>query len=364
MNETRKATLATFSEHVRRYLIAYVLAAVGLAVLAGYLLPAFSAATNKVLLSNLVIALAILTIYPSMVQLKTEGMLPGFRSWRPIAVMLVYVFAVAPLIAFLVAPTFGNPQIAEGFFVANIVPASSASLGYILIAGGAIELATVLALVSFALAIPLIPVLLDLYAHSTSSGVPLDPILTSVALILVLPFVAGQLTRYPLRRWKGPKFVHQTIRPHLALATMLSMFGLIFVLVAREATTILARPQLVGELLGYQSAIILVLFLVSVLVSRAMRLSYEDHQAVAFVSVTKNQSVAAGIATLAMTPTAALAPATIPMLQPVLAVLYIQFEDRVRRFLERGAGRRGPIDGPVHSELRHRAPRPTGRSSR
>jgi ACR3 family arsenite efflux pump ArsB len=344
MTEEKKGRFGRLAEHVRRYLIAYVLVTVGLAVTLGYLVSAFTATANKNLLSNLVIVLAILTIYPSMVQLKTEGIASGFRSWKPIAVMLVYVFAVAPVIAFLVAPTFGNSQVGEGFFVANIVPASSASLGYILIAGGAIELATVLAVVSFAVAIPAIPVFLDLYGHSTSSATPVGPILTSVALILVLPFVVGQLTRYPLRRWKGPKFVNQTIRPHLALATMLSMFGLVFVLVAREASVIVTRPELVGELLGYQSVIILGLLLVSAVVSRTMRLSYADHQAVAFVSVTKNQSVAAGIATLALTPTAALAPSIIPMIQPVLAVLYIQLEGRVRRFLGQGSG---PESGPV-----------------
>ena len=338
MTAAQKSRLPRLAEHTRHYLIVYVLLSVALAVWFGYSFSAFTAPAYKDLLSNLVIVLAILTIYPSMVQLKTEGLASGFRSGKPILIMLLYVFLLSPLVAFLLAPTLENSQVSEGFFLANIVPASSASLGYILIAGGTIELATVLAVVSFAVSIPVIPVFLDLYSHSTSSAVPIDPILTSIALILVLPFVVGQLTRYPLRKWKGHPFVNQTIRPHLSFATMLSMFALIFVLVAREATTIIDRPELVGELLGYQSAIILGVLALSLVVSRWMHLSYEDHQAVAFVSVTKNQSVAAGIATLALTPTAALAPSIIPMIQPVLAALYIHVEAPVRRFLGRGSG--------------------------
>ncbi|MCL5068099.1 MAG: hypothetical protein M1368_07085, partial [Thaumarchaeota archaeon] len=53
-------------------------------------------------------------------------------------------FLLSAIIAFAVAPTFGNSQIGMGFLTANVVPASSASLGYVLIADGSIELATLL----------------------------------------------------------------------------------------------------------------------------------------------------------------------------------------------------------------------------
>ena len=333
MTPQPRSRIASLAEHVRRYLMAYVVIAVGLGVVLGASLSAFSAAANRNLLSNLVIVFAILTIYPSMVQLKTEGLASGFRSWRPIVLSALYVFALSPVVAFLLAPGLGDSQISAGFFLANIVPASSASLGYILIAGGSLELATVLAVVSFAISIPAIPLFMDLYSRSTSTAVPIDPILMSIALILVLPLVAGQLTRYPLKKLRGHTFVNHVLRPHLSLATMLAMFALIFVLVAREAQVILSKPQVVGELLVFQSAIILGLLALSVAVSRWLRYSYEDHQAMAFVSVSKNQSVAAGIATLALTPTAALAPSVIPMIQPVLSVAYIHLERSVRRFL-------------------------------
>ena len=351
MKSPPPSRIARLAEHVRRYLMAYVVVAVGLGVVLGASFSAFSTAANRTLVSNLVIAFAILTIYPSMVQLKTEGLARGFRSWRPIVLSVLYVFALSPVVAFLLAPGLGNSEISAGFFLANIVPASSASLGYILIAGGSLELATVLAVVSFAISIPAIPVFMDLYSRSTSTAVPIGPILLSIALILVLPLIAGQLTRYPLRKIRGPQFVNLVLRPHLSLATMLAMFALIFVLVAREAPVILSRPGVVGELLAFQSANILGLLALSVTVGRWLHYSYEDHQAVAFVSVSKNQSVAAGIATLALTPTAALAPSTIPMIQPVLSVAYLHFEQSVRRFLrtsEPAADRPKPGRAPAH----------------
>ena len=327
-----ESTLHRVSEHVRKYLILYTVLSVGIAIPVGYFSNAFTA-TNKQFLSNLVIFFAILTVYPSMIQLKTEGLAKSFRQWKPILVSLVYVFILSPVIAFAIAPTFGNSNVGIGFVTANIVPASSSSLGYVLIAGGSIELATALAVLSLVIAIPAIPFFLSLYGSQVSTSVPIFPVLTSVVYILVLPFFAGQLTRYPILRKKGSSFVNKSIKPYLSLATMLSMFALIFVLVAKEASVMITKPQIVGYIIGFQSAIIVGILIVSILVSRAMRLSYEDHQAVAFISVTKNQSVAAAIATMALNSVSALAPAIIPMIQPVIAIIYIHLEKSVRKVL-------------------------------
>jgi arsenite transporter len=102
------------SEHVRKYLIVYTIISVTLAVPVGYYSREFTAA-NKELFSNLVIFFAILTIYPSMIQLKTEGLAKSFRLWKPILVSLAYVFILSPAIAFIVAPSFDNAQLGVGF---------------------------------------------------------------------------------------------------------------------------------------------------------------------------------------------------------------------------------------------------------
>lgn len=328
-NSPQKMASKTLSEHVRKYLILYTLIAVGLAIPAGYYTRQFTAA-NRELFSDLVILFAVMTIYPSMIQLKTEGFTKELRSWKPISVSLVYVFILSPLIAFVLGPTMGT-SIGTGFVVSNIVPASSASLGYVLIAGGSIELATALAIVSLAVSVPAIPLILDLYGSQASVSIPVEPIMLSVLYILVLPLIAGQITRYLLIKWKGPATVSKSSRKYLSLTTMISMLALIFVLVDKEASVIVSMPQTVGYLIGYQSAIIVGILVLSIIVSRIMHFSYEEHQAVSFISVTKNQSVAAAIAVFALNSEAALAPAVIPMIQPILAVIYIHLEKSVKK---------------------------------
>ncbi len=325
------------TEHVRKYLIAYTILSLIIAIPIGYYTKSFTS-SNKSLFSNLVMFFAILTIYPSMVQLKTEGLGKSFRSWKAIVVSMIYVFILSPVIAFALAPSIGNNSIGLGFVIANIVPASSASLGYVLIAGGSLELATALAVLSLVIAIPAIPFFLDLYSRNMAVTAPIAPVMTSVLYILILPFIAGQVTRLLLVRYKGANFVGKTIKPHLSLATMLSMFALVFVLVDKEAGVIISKPEIVGYIIGYQSAIIVGLLLLALIVSRGLRLTYEEHQSVAFISVTKNQSVAAAITTMALTSSAALAPAIIPMIQPVIAIIYIHLEKQVRRLFPISSG--------------------------
>lgn len=337
------SVLHLVSEHVRKYLILYTVVSVALAIPVGYYSRGFTAA-NKELFSNLVIFFAVLTIYPSMVQLKTEGLVKSFRLWKPILVSLSYVFILSPVIAFLVAPNFSNTQLGIGFVTANIVPASSASLGYVLIAGGSIELATALAVISLVVAIPAIPLFLGLYSNQVSVSVPTLAVMMSVLYILVLPFIVGQLTRYPILKKKGVSFVNKSLRHYLSLATMLSMFGLIFVLVDKVASTIITNPEILAYVIGFQSAIMVGTIVLSIVVSKAMRLTYEDHQAVAFTSVSKNQSVAATIATFALSPMAAIAPAIIPMIQPVISIIYINLEKPVRKFLS-PVGKNAPESG-------------------
>ena len=271
-----------------------------------------------------------MTIFPSMIQLKTEGFAKELKSWKPIIVSLSYVFILSPILAFVIGPTMGA-SIGIGFVVSNIVPASSASLGYVLIAGGSIELATALAIVSLVVAVPAIPLFLGLYGSQSAVSIPVEPIMRSVLYILILPLIVGQLTRYILMRWKGAVVVNRSSKKYLSLVTMISMLALIFVLVDKEATVIISMPEIVGYLIGYQTAIIVGILSLSILVSRIMRLTYEDHQAVAFISVTKNQSVAAAIAVFALNPEAALAPAVIPMIQPILAIAYIHLEKSIKK---------------------------------
>ncbi|MCE4601110.1 MAG: hypothetical protein F7C38_06050 [Desulfurococcales archaeon] len=74
--------------------------------------------------------------------------------------------------------------------------------------------------------------------------------------------------------------------------------------------------------------------------TRALHLSYEDHSAMAFISLTKNESVAAAVSVMAISATAAVPAALIPAIQPVVAVLYLWSLPRVKGWLGVGTSAR------------------------
>ncbi len=328
----REKLLLELYSHVRKYLLLYTILVLILGVIAGYILKS-SIASNKVLLKNLILTFAILTLYPSMIQLRTDGLAKGFKHHKAILSTVAYIFILAPSLAILFAGILENHSLQLGYVASNVVPASSASVGYVLIAEGNIELATALVIISLIGAIPLAPLYLSLYGHLASVSVPIDKVLISIIYALVVPFIAGQLTRYPLLKKKGRDYVNKEIKPYLSLATMLSMLVLIFLLIMGKAGIIVKKPMLAGEIIGAQTVIILVVLSVSLLVSKLIKINYEDHQGIAFISVTKNESVAAIITTLALGGAATLPPAIIPAIQPVLCIIYLHLDKAVKRFL-------------------------------
>ncbi|RLF17231.1 MAG: hypothetical protein DRN06_04170 [Thermoprotei archaeon] len=56
-----------------------------------------------------------------------------------------------------------------------------------------------------------------------------------------------------------------------------------------------------------------------------------------FLTITKNESVAAAVAAYGFSPAAALAPALIPTIQPVLAIAYLHAKKVVKRLVPWGA---------------------------
>jgi len=236
------------------------------------------------------------------------------------------------LFSSLLASLMSDRAIGLGYFVSNIVPASSAALGYIMIASGDMELATVLVLAATLICFVAIPSYLALYASAISIEVPVAEIMYSLATILLASLVAGQLLRYYLSRVKGSSYVDKDLKSLLSLATMLSMLALVYVLMARKFSILISKPWIAGIILLYQTILVLITIPLLILVDKALGMHYAEHQALVLTTITKNQSVAGAIAASSLGGGAAALPAAlIPAIQPLLAIAYIHMENLVKR---------------------------------
>ncbi len=316
--------------HLRKYLLAYTIVIILIAIPVGYMLRGFNASHTS-LFYYLLLFFAIMIIYPSMMQLRTEGehLTRAFKSWKVIVAALAYIFVVAPVMAFFLGPYLGS-GIGTGFFITNIVPASSSALGYVLIVGGSIEMATVITIASLSAAVLLMPIFLGIYSM-TGTAIPLVPILESIFYVLVVPLVLGQITRKVIYKKKGEAFINKGIRPYLTLITMIAMFFMIFLMVENEANEIVMHPVTVGLLIGFQLVIMLAVIVLATLIDMRMKFSYEQQQAVAIISMAKNLNISAAIAIVTAIPGALVPPALLRIVQPVVSVAYIKLEGKIRR---------------------------------
>lgn len=314
--------------------MAYVLLTIILAVFIESFSPLVSR-LDKGTFSQMIELLAISTIFPSMIMLKGEELHYSLKRIRQIIIAVTYAYIIMPLLSILLSHELMEPDIGAGYVLANVVPSSSAALGYVLITGGDIELATIVIVMFVILSPAIIPAYLTLISTVSSVQVSPAPVLWSLLFVLVMPLVFGQLIRQAIRRKYGEGLIQKELRPTLSAITMLSMLAMVYFLIARKSSLMVRLPWLAAVIIGAQALAVLALVSLSIPISRILRLSYREHQAIVFPAMTKNQGVAAAIAASSLGTNAALAPALIPAIQPVLAIAYIHMERFVMEILRR-----------------------------
>ncbi len=346
MNVVRIAT------HLRKYLIVYVILVILIALPIGYYNASFFEA-HKETIKNVILSLAIGTLLPSMIQLRSEKMGKELRfKLKEAIVTIVVIFIITPLLAMLFASRIGHKVIGIGYIAANVVPASSASIAYVMLAGGNIELATVLVILSILIALFTAPAYVALYAESVRVSLPITVLAQSVVIALLFPLVLGQIIRYFFIVRRASKLtqaygediesledkIMKRIKPYLSIWTITFMLALIGVLIANKAKLLISNPSLTLYIISAQLAIYAVIILTLIAASKMLDITYRDHMAIVFISLTKNQSVAAAMAVLAIGSTAAIPAALIPAIQPLIAILYISVSHTVKRILrEKGS---------------------------
>ena len=331
--EKREITRAMrIAIHLKRRLLHYTILAIILAIITGYAFPQVTK-IPKSTYSYWIITLAILTILPSMIMMRGWELKKAAKMWKKVLLGIIYAYLLGPFIAYLLSFALPEAPLRIGYFLSNIVPISAAALSYVMLARGNIELATVILVVLALLTLPLVPLYLSIYGSVVSIHIPTNKVLFVVTLTLFLPLVIGQSIRYITIKRKHMYYAEKEMAPYLSIVAMISLLLLVFSLVLRKAPVILRRPEFAALIWILQSIVVFSMIAITLILDKIMGIKYEDHQALAFVSITKNQSIPAAIAIASIGGLAVLPPALIPAIQPVLVIAYLHVEDKVRKFL-------------------------------
>lgn len=273
-------------------------------------------------------------IYPMMMGLHFRALAGVMKQPRPLLLSLVYNFGATPLLAWLLLQLFGaTPELALGFYLVMLIPGTSMAMAYTGMAGGSLEVAAVTQAAGFIVAPFALPLYLHAFAQGQSIAVPLDSLAVAMATVLVLPMIAGALTRHFLVKAYGPP-VMERIKPLLGIVTVVCMLLLIGLIFFAKGAALTHNVQILLPLLAATATFMFLILALMTFVDRWLGLSYGEHMAVAFVSSGKNNAtaIAVAVSVAAFSPLVAIPAAILPLFQIVMLLGYLRLTPWLRSY--------------------------------
>ena len=318
-----------WAEAVRKFLPIWVAISISLALIIGYFYPEISK------LKPLIPFFLFVMLYPMMINLKIEDVVKAAKSPKIISIALLMNFLLAPLLGALWAFILlrnTDPYLATGFILKIVVPCSGMVAAWTGYARGKVETALIIVALSLLLAIPLVPFWMWLLARIYVS---IDPfmILQKIFFIIILPLIAGSITRKLLIRKIGME-KYRKISPDFPAVSTLGMLIMIFTIISTQARTIIPNFHYVSLVLLGIATLYPLNFLLVIFISKALRIGFGDCMALGYSVTAKNHAITIGIAVTAFHGTLAVLPAAVaPLLQMPIMLLFLHLSPKIEGFL-------------------------------
>ncbi len=278
------------------------------------------------LLGAAVVPILFLMIYPMMITIDLREVRNVRAHARPVALSLLVNFGLAPLVAVGLARLLfaGRVEYAVGLYLVALIPTSGMTAAWTGLADGDLETALVAMAVNLLAAVAVLPVYLSVLVPADVGFEP-TRLYRQLALVVVGPMVAGNLTRRWLLRRRG-RDGFDRLKPLFGGLSSLGVMLIVFVAMAMRSGQILADPvasaSTVVPLVGFYAVVLGVAALLG-------RLLLDPARGVALVYATsmRNLSIALAIVVASGTvpETAVLPIALAYVIQPPLGALYMHY---------------------------------------
>ncbi|MFC2062369.1 ACR3 family arsenite efflux transporter [Chloroflexota bacterium] len=295
-----------------KYLTLWVALCIGAGIGLGRLFPDLSDVLAQLEVANISIPIAILLfamIYPIMVQISWEEIKKALRSPKPIGLTLFANWAVKPftmaLFAWLfLSVIFGKFLIPEqieqyraGTILLGVAPCTAMVLVWSYLAKGNMGHTLVMTAINSLSMVVLYAPLAVLLLGISGISVPWDTIALSVAIYIVIPLIAGYFTRKWTIRKKGLEWFEKKLEPSLGKVSVIALLITLVVLFTYQGHIIVELPAIIGMITLAILANILVVFGITYLAARIMKLRYADAIPAAIIAGSNHFEVAIAVAT-------------------------------------------------------------------
>lgn len=283
------------------------------------------------LLKMLIVPLTFIMVYPMMVNLRAEKVLDLGDSRAQLLAQGIN-FLLVPFLALGLGKAFfaDAPAMALGLLLAGLVPTSGMTISWTGFAKGNLEAAVKMTVIGLLLGTLLTPFYVQaLMGENVEVDMP--TVMGQIALVVFLPMLLGQLTRYVLLRKVGSEAFRRDWAPRFPALSTLGVLGIVFVAMALKARAVAASPELLLAVLAPLAILYTINFALSTVVAKLL-LSRGDGIALVYGTVMRNLSIALAIALNAFGEHgsgAALVIALAYVIQVQAAAWYVRFTDRI-----------------------------------
>lgn len=270
-------------------------------------------------------------VYPMMVGVKSEQLLqPGNNAVQLWAIGIN--FLLVPFVAFMLGRLFfaDEPALALGLLLAALLPTSGVTISWTGFAKGNVPAAIKITIVGLFLGSILTPFYVK-YLMGAEIPVELLTVFRQIVLFILVPLIAGQITRTLLVRKHGQESFQTRFAPRFPPFSSLGVLGTVFVAMALKSGDLLQSPSLVLSIFAPLLLLYVINYVVSTFVARKA-LNRGDGIALVYGTVMRNLSIALALAMTAFGEACAQAAVLIALayiIQVQSAAWYVKLSDKL-----------------------------------
>ncbi|WP_343663873.1 ACR3 family arsenite efflux transporter [Chryseobacterium mucoviscidosis] len=292
-----------------RYLTLWIFLAMIVGVSLGYFFPEISRVTQSVSSGTTNIPLAvglILMMYPPLAKVDYSLLPQAFKDKKVISVSLFLNWIVGPVLMFVLAVIFlkNEPDYMIGLILIGLARCIAMVIVWNDLARGNREYAALLVALNsvfqifsysfFAwLFINVLPQKLGLGNFSIS--VPMHEVTESVLIYLGIPFLTGFLSRYLLITFKGKDWYNRKFIPAISPITLYALLFTIVLMFSLKGDQILELPMDVVKVAIPLIIYFIIMFFISFLMNKMMKVPYDKNVAIAFTATGNNFELAIAV---------------------------------------------------------------------
>ncbi len=294
-----------------KYLSLWVALCIGAGLGLGKIFPQVSDILGGLTVANVSIPIAILLflmIYPIMVQIEFRDVIKAVRTPKPIITTLIANWAIKPftmaffawLFMSVVFKGFLSPEVAQeyraGMILLGVAPCTAMVLVWSYLAKGNMAHTLVMTAINSLSMVILYAPLAQLLLGISGISIPWATIAFSVAIYICVPLLCGYFTRTQAIKRAGIAWFESKLVPPLRTVSIIALLITLVVLFSLQGGIITELPAAVGIIAIGIFCNILLIFALTYLVSKPIRLSYEDAAPTAIIAGSNHFEVAVAVA--------------------------------------------------------------------